>query len=920
MAHPDGAVPDSDLAETLLARVDDIEGQLRAIPTASDEKALRELRRTIEALSKRDPKFEERVTNRVDVVADRVETVAKTVSTTAAGLAARDGELSQLRRELEAASGRTEAAVADLRRSVDPAALPELKRALAALSEQKLPRGIEGRVEDLTAKLGMLSQRVDSVSSTASTTATGLAGRDGDMIALRRAYESEAARIAADLADVRKSIDPAPVAELRQAVKELSDAAFGQKRSTQRHLDEVGAKIDTLGDRLDSFAASVTATATQVSGSESEISALRASVDNGASRLSSLVTELNKALAALAARAAALEDADAETARLLDAQGSGVGGKVDDLAARLDSLTTTVETTSDQLGQQNAQLVASEHRFQEASGKVDDLAARLDSLTTTVETTSDQLGQQNAQLVASEHRFQEASGKVDDLAARLDSLTTTVETTSDQLGQQNAQLVASEHRFQEASGKVDDLAARLDSLTTTVETTSDQLGQQNAQLVASEHRFQEASARVDGLVGELARALEEFPDPNFLEQSLQPRLDELAGHVADLSGQLAHVETTLSQQTQGTASESAELHRLLLAERGKVDDLTSRLDSLANSAAATATRIAGGEEEISALRASLEEDASRLRPVVGELKQTVDALSARATTLEEADGEAARRLDARVSDVSGSVDDLAARLDSLNASVATTTEHLRGRDVEISALRSEIAQRFDAVEREREVSTEAARAAEQSSKTVGTRVEELAARLDATDEQRDGATAEVTRLAAILEVERASFRARLDTLAAAQEKWTGSSAETSSNGGSQVVLTSSRASGRRWRPSSTAFPALSTSSEHLYRPSWRRSRQLSLSPRPPLSTRLWRHDSTSSPRSSTRSTSEASQSPRTSPGPGRFGRPRYARWRPGSTRSRPGRRTSPRRASKSSRSSPDRTTASRKQSLRRRRL
>ena len=619
----------------------------------------------------------------------------------------------------------------------------------------------------------MLTQRVDSVSSTASTTATGLAGRDGDMIALRRAYESEAARIAADLADVRMSIDPAPVAELRQAVKELSDAAFGQKRSTQRHLDEVGAKIDTLGDRLDSFAASVTATATQVSGSESEISALRASVDNGASRLSSLVTELNKALAALAARAAALEDADAETARLLDAQVSGVGGKVDDLAARLDSLTTTVETTSDQLGQQNAQLVASEHRFQEASGKVDDLAARLDSLTTTVETTSDQLGQQNAQLVASEHRFQEASGKVDDLAARLDSLTTTVETTSDQLGQQNAQLVASEHRFQEASGKVDDLAARLDSLTTTVETTSDQLGQQNAQLVASEHRFQEASARVDGLVGELARALEEFPDPDFLEQSLQPRLDELAGHVADLSGQLAHVETTLSQQTQGTASESAELHRLLLAERGKVDDLTSRLDSLANSAAATATRIAGGEEEISALRASLEEDASRLRPVVGELKLTVDELSARATTLEEADGEAARRLDARVSDVRGSVDDLAARLDSLNASVATTTEHLRDRDVEISALRSEIAQRFDAVEREREVSTEAARAAEQSSKTVGTLVEELAARLDATDEQRDGATAEVTRLAAILEVERASFRARLDTLAAAQEKWTG---------------------------------------------------------------------------------------------------------------------------------------------------
>jgi chromosome segregation ATPase len=124
----DAGVSNDDLVETLRARVDDFEEQLRALPTAADEKALRELRRTIEALSKRDPKFEERVTNRVDVVADRVETVAKTVSTTSAALAAKDGEIAQVRRELEAWSGRVDAAVSDLRRSVDPAALPEIKR------------------------------------------------------------------------------------------------------------------------------------------------------------------------------------------------------------------------------------------------------------------------------------------------------------------------------------------------------------------------------------------------------------------------------------------------------------------------------------------------------------------------------------------------------------------------------------------------------------------------------------------------------------------------------------------------------------------------------------------------------------------------------------------------------------------------
>ena len=640
VAHRDGAAPGADLAETLLARVDDIEGQLRAIPTASDEKALKELRRTIEALSKRDPKFEERVTNRVDVVADRVETVAKTVSTTAAGLAARDGEISHLRRELEAAGGRTDAALADLRRSLDPAALPELKRALAALSEQKLPRGIEGRVEDLTAKVGMLTQRVDSVSSTASTTAAGLAGRDGDMIALRRAHETDAARIDAALADVRGAIDPAPVLELRQAVKELSDAAFGQKRSTQRHLDELGAKIDTLVDRLDSFAGSVTAIATRVSESEAEISAVHASVEEGAGRQSSLVTQLNQALAALAARAAALEDADAETARLLDTEVSGFGGKVDDLAIRLDTLATTVHTTSDQLAKQSAQLVA------------------------------------------------------------------------------------------------------------------------------SEDRFQEGSARVDGLVGDLARALEEFPDPHSLEQAFQPRLDELAGHVADVSAQLAHVETTLSQQTQGTASESAELHRLLLAERGKVDDLTSRLDSLATSATATATRISGSEEQISALRTHVDDGARRVSSIVTDLERTTSALAA----LEETDRETARGLEGSISGLSGSVDRLSARLDSLDATVGTTTERLGDRDVELDVLFSELAGRFDAIERERDASMEEARKAASSYEVVGKRIDEVTARLDSAEEDRNGTSAELTRLAAILEVERASLKVRLETLASALEE------------------------------------------------------------------------------------------------------------------------------------------------------
>jgi hypothetical protein len=71
--------------------VDEIDAQLRATTAAIDEKSLKEFRRTVEALSKRDAKFEERLSNKVDVVVDRVETVARTVSTTSAALAAKDG-------------------------------------------------------------------------------------------------------------------------------------------------------------------------------------------------------------------------------------------------------------------------------------------------------------------------------------------------------------------------------------------------------------------------------------------------------------------------------------------------------------------------------------------------------------------------------------------------------------------------------------------------------------------------------------------------------------------------------------------------------------------------------------------------------------------------------------------------------------
>src|SRR3972149_5225632 len=115
-----------------------------------------------------------------------------------------------------------------MRRGLAPTTLNEVKRTVADLAKQKLPRGLESRIDELGAKVTMLAQRIDTVSSTVSTTA---AGRDGDVIALRRAHEAESNRIGGELADLRRAVDPAPVGELRQAVSELRARGSAQRRS-----------------------------------------------------------------------------------------------------------------------------------------------------------------------------------------------------------------------------------------------------------------------------------------------------------------------------------------------------------------------------------------------------------------------------------------------------------------------------------------------------------------------------------------------------------------------------------------------------------------------------------------------------------------------------------------------------------------
>lgn len=484
--------------EALSSWMRHIDLQLRATATAVDEKALKELRRTIEALAKRDPRFEDRVTNRVDVVADRLASLAKTVSTTATTLAAKDGEIAALRRELHQGNARLEAVMAELRRTIDAAKVDARSRPAAAPSDEKKPKGLDQRLDALGKKVDVLAQRLDTLAGTVGVTAAGLAGHEGELAALRRKRDDDTSSVEGAIEELRRAIDPLPVLELRQAVKTLSDQTAALKRSNRRGLDEATSRATALAAHLDSLAKTVGGTSAAVADREREIGALRAVFDKENTRLDSLVAKLHQGMATLTSQVASLE----HTARAAETeeQRAWTRDQIGTLAQRLDAI--------DALEHERE---ATAYELATLSSTIDVLVGRVDELGSQVEATSSDYGRKQAEVVALTRRFQEASSRVDvlvgdlrkalemmprkgvdaDVETRLDDLTQFVESfasrltrveadsamptdasaTASELASLRARLdeavsgmASSEHELAAMAGSRD-LAARLDELT-----------------------------------------------------------------------------------------------------------------------------------------------------------------------------------------------------------------------------------------------------------------------------------------------------------------------------------------------------------------------------------------------------------------------------------------------------------------------
>ena len=329
--------------DALAVRIQEMDSRVRATEIATgDEKTAKELRKAIEVLAKHDPRLEERLTNRVDVLADRLSTLSTTVSTTAARLAGKDGEIVRLRRELESGHARIEVLVADVRRTAGATDIDELRRAVAAVSAERLAHHDDKQVAGLTRKVEFLAERVDTLASTVATTAAGLAGREGELSALRRRLEddtSQVTRAVAELEETRRKADFAP------EVSSLSSAVATTARDLVRReyeLTELRGRLEDGFDRVDSAVAGlgqalgaaasridrVEATLAAGAEREIEIAALGRRFEHASASVDGLVEDLRQAIATMpgsGAEATAVESELAELEQSVSALGQRLG-------------------------------------------------------------------------------------------------------------------------------------------------------------------------------------------------------------------------------------------------------------------------------------------------------------------------------------------------------------------------------------------------------------------------------------------------------------------------------------------------------------------------------------------------------------------------------------------------------------------
>jgi chromosome segregation ATPase len=327
--------------------------------------------------SKGESKVEERFQARIDMLTERLDSLAQTVATTASAIAKKDGEIAGLRRDLQVRDEQIQAlaARAQATAGADPRELQALRQTVDALAKERATQGSTKQFEDLTGKITLLGQRLETVSTTVSTTAAGLAGRDGELAAIRKQLESRPANASAPAPpdpDLKRQVDEltaivasgklrlddqaaeleavkaqlaephAPAEELRAMlttlrarVESLDGLRTGvSEEQLDERLGETSSELEGLSERIETLAASVESATASLGDKEHELAALHRHFTESSSRIESVVDDLREALGAF-------PEAGPDALATVRSQVDSTAKRVDAVGQRLEKLEAT---------------------------------------------------------------------------------------------------------------------------------------------------------------------------------------------------------------------------------------------------------------------------------------------------------------------------------------------------------------------------------------------------------------------------------------------------------------------------------------------------------------------------------------------------------------------------------------------------
>jgi chromosome segregation ATPase len=310
-------------------------------------------------LNSKSERSDARYAGRLDVLTERVDTLAATVATTASALARKDGEIASLKRELEARDETLEALMVRAESApaaVDGGGLQDLREAVAALRAEVSAPARSQEVDELAVRIGLLTERLDTLSSSVSTTAAGLAGREDELAALRERLEERAS-------DQQPSDElRAMLTTLRGHVESLDGLRGVTEEELEERLAETDGSLSRLARRVEHLSEKVEGAATRIEQKERELAALHGRFLESSSRVETIVDDLREALGALsdagpealAALAARVDANDAATAslvrRLDELESAPVEERDSALAEQVGRLERRVSTVAEEIG------------------------------------------------------------------------------------------------------------------------------------------------------------------------------------------------------------------------------------------------------------------------------------------------------------------------------------------------------------------------------------------------------------------------------------------------------------------------------------------------------------------------------------------------------------------------------------------